>query len=84
MQKTREDQFERGDVGLEGVRVFGHAEKRAAHLAVRRGHTRPAAVLELFAGFEQRLLADHRQPAHVLALAMGIGDDPVPRRPAAR
>ena len=31
------------------------------------------------AGFEQRLMADHRQTAHFLDVASGVGDDPMPR-----
>ena len=34
---------------------------------------------KLSPGFEQRLVAHHREPAHLFAAALAVGDDPVAR-----
>ena len=45
---------------------------------MRRLQHRPAGVLELLAGPDYRLVPDHPVAFHFLALAIAVGDDPVP------
>src|SRR5690606_41542855 len=52
--------------------------KSATHGTGRGGQRTTTRVFECFAGRQQRLLAHHAKPAHLLYLLLGVGDDPVP------
>ena len=46
---------------------------------LRRREAGPARVLEALAGLEHRLVADDREAAHFVDVAVRVGDDPVAR-----
>jgi hypothetical protein len=54
-------------------------EISALHRAGGRAQAAAAGVFEALTGFEHRLMAHHTQAAHLLAVAVGVQDDPVPR-----
>src|SRR5688572_14050375 len=82
MQRSVQDagngESELGNVRLEAGAVLGDHLVGALHRAHRRGYRRAAGVLEALTRLQQRLRADHAEPAHFLDDALGIGDDPVP------
>src|SRR5262249_4043241 len=49
------------------------------HRAGRRGQHTARGVLEALAGSQGRLLAHHAVAAHLLLVAVAVGDDPVAR-----
>src|SRR5439155_6865269 len=77
VQRARLCERERGDVGVELAAVLGDHPVGALHRAVRCLEDRAAGVLELFAGSQDRLVADHAVALDLLALAVAVGDDPV-------
>ena len=79
MQGAWQRQHELGNRRLELVAVLGDTKVLAPHRTLRRGHLGAAAVLELLARLQQRLMADHAQAAHFLLAVVGVDNHPVAR-----
>src|SRR5688572_298993 len=71
-------QEEAADARLELASVGARHRVAAFHRAPARRQRAARGVLEALARLEQRLLADHTRAAHVLAVVVGVDDDPVP------
>lgn len=79
VEHARYRQGEFRDSRLKRGAVFGHHLVGAAHGADRRGQGAAAGVLEVLPRFEQRLMADDAETAHLLYVRVRVGDDPVAR-----
>ena len=62
---------------LKTLAVFSHKKVAAVHSATWRAQSGAAAVLERFAGFEQRLMPHHAQTLDFFGVAFGVDDDPM-------
>lgn len=77
MHRHRRRQFERGDTNIEGlIGGVDHLET-ALHRAEWRGEGTEGRVIEVLAGVEDRMFADHSWSTNLFDLSVGIGDDPV-------
>src|SRR5437764_167358 len=77
-------QSELRDRSIETITIIGEHLVTAAHRADGGFQHRAGGVMEVFAGQQVRLFADDAVAAHFLHLAVGIGNDPVPRQQLCR
>src|SRR5699024_6039944 len=77
VQRARGSEGERRDRGVEVRAVVADQVVAALHAANRGFQHRAGGVFELLARLDPRLLAHHALAAHLLDLAVAVGDDPV-------
>lgn len=77
VQHARYGQREAGDFGFKGRTVGGEKSVAAAYRADRGRDLAGAGVLIGFARGEARLFANDAEPAHLLYVLVGVGDQPV-------
>src|ERR1700686_5406450 len=84
VKNSRHRQPERRDRRVELLPVVAHHLIAALHRADGSFYDRTAGVAKSLAGLEVGLLADDAVAARLLHVAVGVGDDPMPRKQSGR